>query len=160
MSLASLKRSIAVGTLLKMTRHDWFPNGEMTVHGNLGTSKLKGCLVGTVRPVVLVQSGQIGLTTTKEDGTITTSYLQWPKASCIRETLYGFEIDLNHDGKFDAVMAYEFVVPFSGEEIEAQVVVAAHPTTKEAYEAARQKQAQFVPGSDASLFWDRVAKLI
>ena len=108
MSLASLKRRIVLGTLLKMTRHDWFPNGEMTVHGNLGTTKIKGNLVGTTRPVVQVQATQIGPTTTKQDGTVSTSYLQWPKASCIRETANGFDIDLNHDGNFTAVMSYEF----------------------------------------------------
>jgi hypothetical protein len=108
MTLASLKRRITVGTLLKMTRHDWFPNGAMIVYGNTGASQLKGGLVGVTRPVVQVQAGQIGLTTTKADGTTSTSYLQWPKASCIRETANGFEIDLNHNGNFTAVMAYEF----------------------------------------------------
>ena len=108
MSLAALKRRIVVGTLLKMTRHDWFPNGAMIVHSNLGASQLKGGLVGVTRPVVQVQAGQIGLTTTKQDGTVSTSYLQWPKATCIRETANGFDIDLNHNGNFTAVMSYEF----------------------------------------------------
>ena len=49
---------------------------------------------------------------------------------------------------------------YSGEEIEAQALVAAYPTIKEAYKAARQKQAQFVPGSDPAFFWERVSKLI
>src|ERR1700678_2880719 len=108
MTLASLKGGITVGTLLKMTRHDWFPNGAMIVYGTLGASQLKCGLVGATRPVVQVQAGQIGPTTTKADGTTSTSYLQWPKASCIRETANGFEIDFNHNGNFTAVMAYEF----------------------------------------------------
>lgn len=156
MSLASIKRNIKVGTLLKLVRHDWFPNCTMTVHGNTGTTQLKGRIaIGQVRPVVLIQASQIALETPGSGA----SYLTWPKANCIRKTPNGFEIDLEMDGQFSKVMGYEFV-QYTGEEVEAQALVAAHPTIKEAYEAAQQKQAQFAPGSDASLFWERVAKLI
>jgi hypothetical protein len=110
LSLASLKRRIVVGTLLKLTRHDWFPNGSMTVNGNLGTTQLKGRVpLGTVRPVVEVQAGQIGIRTGTSEADYRTSYLQWPKASCLRETENGFDIDLNHNGRFEAVMSYEIV---------------------------------------------------
>lgn len=105
MSLASIKRSIKVGTLLKMVRHDWFPNGIMTVHGNLGTSQLKGNTLGVVRPVVLVQATQIALETPGSGK----SFLTWPKANCLRETANGFEIDLDGTGKFEHIMGYEFV---------------------------------------------------
>ena len=145
MSLASIKRSIKVGTLLKLVRHDWFPNGK----GSLA--------IGQVRPIVLIQASQITLETPGSNSG--KSYLTWPKANCIRETPNGFEIDLLDTGQFSKVIGYEFV-QYTREEIEAQALAAAYPTIKEAYEAAQQKQAEFVPGSDASLFWKRVAKLI
>lgn len=102
MSLASLKRSIKVGTVLKMVRHDWFPEGNMVVHGNLGSSQIKGKLLGVERPVVLVQSSQIALQLGESK-----SFLTWPKANCIRETPKGFEIDLDGTGKFEHIMGYE-----------------------------------------------------
>jgi hypothetical protein len=122
-SLAELKRSIHNGSLLKMVRHDWFKGGAMTVHGNTGTSQLKGNLLGVVRPVTLVQANQIALEKPiaigkgcwQGDGK--KSYLTWPKASNVRfterndngVTVQGFEIDLNGDGKFSDIMAYEDV---------------------------------------------------
>jgi len=104
MSLAALKRKIKVGTYLKMTRHDWFPNSSMTVQGNLGTTQLKGALVGTVRPVVYAKTTGIGLKTGNN-----VSCMDWPPANSVRETQNGFEIDLNRTGEFKEVMAYEFV---------------------------------------------------
>lgn len=105
MSLASLKRSIRVGTLLKLVRHDWL---NLTVRGNTGTSTLTGPLyAGLVRPVVLVQSNQIALET--PGSTSGRSYITWPKADRVRETDKGFQIDLDGTGKFEQVMEYEFV---------------------------------------------------
>lgn len=115
MSLASIKRRVKVGTRLRMTRHDWFPQGSMTVHGNLGTTQLRGAnLLNVVRPVVVVHTNEVGLKTEKQIGdelTSSVSYLTWPKASCIRETTNGFQIDLQGTGNFAQVMEYEFVEP-------------------------------------------------
>lgn len=108
MTLAEMKRTIRVGTLLKLTRHEWL---ETHVVGSLSTKVLKsGTLyIGLVRPVVLVQSNQIALRT--EGSATGMSYLTWPKAHSIRFVPNGFEIDLNQDGTFREIMAYEIVQP-------------------------------------------------
>ena len=105
MSLAAIKRKIRVGTKLKLVRHDWFAKGGLVVRGNLGTTVLKPKIeVGCVRPVTVVHATEIALT-----GEAGTSWLQWPKAYCVRDTPNGFEIDLRCDGTFAEVMGYEFV---------------------------------------------------
>lgn len=138
-SLAELKRSIKVGTHLKLVRHDWL---ETKVVGNLGTSVLKSrsLWVGLVRPVVLVQSNQIALETAGT--TYGKSFMNWPKASNIRFTerrlngnlIEGFEIDLKADGKFSAVMAYEDVTAFVGTHCECH---AAYDLTTGGYACAK-----------------------
>ena len=101
MSLASIKRKLKVGTLLKLVRHDFLK--PFVVHGNLGQTVIQPKIfVGQVRPIALIQAKQIAL---KTDDHL--SYLEWPKANCIRETPNGFEIDLDDTGKFEHIMAYE-----------------------------------------------------
>lgn len=103
MSLANIKRNIKVGTLLKLVRHDWLR--PIVVNGNLGQTTIQPKItLDMVRPVRSVLSKGITLTTGSDY-----SILPWPKATSIRETANGFEIDLNQDGKFEAVMGYEFV---------------------------------------------------
>lgn len=110
MSLAETKRRIVIGTQLKLVRHDWFTGGGMTVHGNLGTTVLKGRIeVGCIRTVSRVQTAQFALATPQPDGSVKDSWVQWPKASSFRVTANGFEIDLKHTGTFEEAMGYEFV---------------------------------------------------
>jgi hypothetical protein len=108
-TLAELKRTIKVGTKLKLVRHDWFAKGGIVVHGNLGTTRLKPKYnVGCVRRVAVVHTTEIGIETFNPQGGSEYSWLQWPKAAHVRFTDNGFEIDLNGDGQFDQVMGYEF----------------------------------------------------
>lgn len=116
MSLAHIKRSIKVGTLLKLVRHDWL---RTIVRGNTGTEIITGPLhIGLVRPVTSINSVGFTLATVEHDGVVKNSHVNWPKSSAIRDTAcfghggfstYGFEIDLNGTGKFENVMGYEFV---------------------------------------------------
>lgn len=104
MSLAVLKRKLTLGTQLKLVRHDWMKT-PLVVRGNLGDTIIQPKIfVGLVRPIAMIQSNQIALRTGKE-----LSYITWPKASSVRETENGFEIDLNDNGKFKDVMGYEIV---------------------------------------------------
>ena len=103
MSLASIKRKLKVGTLLKLIRHDFLK--PITVEGNLGRTVIQPKIfIGQVRPIALIQAKQIALRTADH-----LSYLNWPKANCIRETANGFEIDLYGTGKFEHIMAYEIL---------------------------------------------------
>lgn len=110
MSLASLKRKITVGTQLKLARHDW---ARTVVNGNLGPVLMTGRIpVGTIRSVAVVQTSAIAFRFPQgSDWTDQLSWLYWPKASEVRETPNGFEVDLNQDGSFRELMAYEFVTP-------------------------------------------------
>ena len=105
MSLASIKRKVVKGTLLKLVRHDWLK--PLVVNGNLGQSVIKpGIAVGDVRPVVIVRSNAIAM---KNARTGNDSWLYWPEAKNVRETANGFEIDLVGFGEFKFIMGYEFV---------------------------------------------------
>jgi hypothetical protein len=109
MSLASIKRKVVKGTLLKLVRHDWLK--PLIVNGNLGQSVIKpGIAVGDIRPVVTVRSNAIAM---KNARTGNDSWLYWPEAKNVRETPNGFEVDLAGFGEFKYIMGYEFVsLPF------------------------------------------------
>lgn len=105
MSLAAIKRRIQVGTMLQVVRHDWPTlrvNGESdAVH------EAKRAAFFAVRIVTVVKAGEIGLKTGNGDLS-RTSWLSWPKASCVRETANGFQVDLRGDGQFTELMEYEW----------------------------------------------------
>jgi hypothetical protein len=107
MSLAAIKRRITVGTKLKLVRHDGLC--PIVVRGNLGNTVLPPKIhIGMVRDVCTVHSHEFALLTPIGDR-FEQSYVTWPKASRVRATQFGFEIDLNDDGQFTKAMGYEFV---------------------------------------------------
>lgn len=74
-NLSQFKNQVIIGTRLSCIYHMDL-NGR-DKNGNM-TYKDK---VTPDRPVSIVQTNAIALTTTKKDGTLTDSWLQWPKAS-------------------------------------------------------------------------------
>jgi hypothetical protein len=106
-SLTVLKRRIRVGMKLKLVRHDGLR--PIVVRGNVGDTATEPKIqVGMVRSVCIVHRDEFALLTQLPDHT-EPSYITWPKASRVRDTERGFQIDLNDDGTFTAVMEYEFV---------------------------------------------------
>ena len=76
-TLAQLKRELTVGTVLTMTRHDWFPNGK---------------LIGKQRKVIRTQTNGIWMESeTSSHG----SFLEFKKASEVRVHDKGFEIRID-----------------------------------------------------------------
>ncbi len=88
-TLAELKRKLTVGTIVTMTRHDWYPGGA---------------LIGLPRKIKHVQGNAIQFEPHKEGGS--GSWLHWEKANeyrIISDT--EFEVALEPD--FSKVMAYK-----------------------------------------------------
>lgn len=101
MSLASIKRRITVGSKLQVIRHDW---PMLRLNGESAEQyAAKHAAFFAVREVAIVQTGAVGFKTGER-----VSWLSWPKASSIRETPTGFQVDLNDTGNFDEVMEYEW----------------------------------------------------
>jgi hypothetical protein len=92
MSLASIKRKLQVGAKIQMVRHDWFNAGQSP---QFVPDKIAG-----VREVVRAQSNAVQFS----GG----SWLYFDKASRLRETPTGFEVDLDDNGTFNRVMQYEW----------------------------------------------------
>ena len=107
MSLASIKRRIAVGSKLQVVRHDW---PALRLNGETAAQyEAKQAAFFAVREVVSIRGGEVGFKTENPaTGLPRTSYLAWPKANSVRETAKGFQVDLNGDGKFTALMEYEY----------------------------------------------------
>ena len=110
MSLAAIKRRVQVGTKLQVVRHDWpllrLPKETEEEY------KAKQEAFFAVRTVVVVHSTEIGIAVGRVDPNgeyyERTSWLSWPKANSIRETAKGFQVDINGDGLFTAIMEYEY----------------------------------------------------
>ena len=110
MSLAAIKRRVQVGTKLQVVRHDWtilrLPKETEEEY------KAKQDAFFAVRTVVVVHPTEIGISVDRKgpDGQYEqrTSWLSWPKANAIRETANGFQVDINGDGLFTAIMEYEY----------------------------------------------------
>lgn len=101
MSLAAIKRRIVVGSKLQVVRHDW---PALRLHGETDEQyQAKRDAFFGVREVVQVTAGEIGFKTGER-----VSYLSWPKATAIRETENGFQVDLRGDASFTHIMEYQY----------------------------------------------------
>ena len=110
MSLSAIKRRVTLGTKLQVVRHDW---PALRLNGETDEQyRAKQDAFFAVRTVVVVRATEIGITVDRKgpDGQYEqrTSWLSWPKANSIRETANGFQVDLNGDGNFTALMEYEW----------------------------------------------------
>lgn len=80
MTIAELKRRMAIGTVVTMTGHDWYPSGR---------------LIGIPRTVVHVDTVKVGFA--GDDGR--TSYMSWPRAGHLQATGPDtFAVALDDDG--------------------------------------------------------------
>ena len=101
MSLSAIKRRVTLGSKLQVVRHDW---PALRLHGETDEQyQAKRASFFAVREVVRATGAEIGFQTGER-----VSLLSWPKASSIRETPNGFQVDLQGTGEFREIMEYEY----------------------------------------------------